>query len=201
MISKIMRNWNRNEYSSCARRRTNGKKKQKFLEKQILRTRQNHAKIDTRGTISHAYIFYREQAAIGLPVFFYIDSGDMQTKPTRRRFRAPAGEPLNLYKKGYKKGATIMAMTRKCFAAIMTAKENSEKIKKLTDSVLSGSVTKAYGAIKEIAALNEKYIQDFGSVNPYWTPDGNGKPETKKAPAPVPLQKLSPEVYAETTIG
>lgn len=94
-----------------------------------------------------------------------------------------------------------MAMTRKCFAAIMTAKENSEKIKELTDSVLSGSVTKAYGAIKEIAALNEKYIQDFGSVNPYWTPDGNGKPEAKKTPAPVPLQKLSPEVYAETTIG
>lgn len=60
-------------------------------------------------------------------------------------------------------------MTKKCFAMIKTANENAAKIKELTDVVLSGSCTKAYKAIKEIAALNEKFIKDFGDVDPYWS--------------------------------
>lgn len=61
-------------------------------------------------------------------------------------------------------------MTKKCFAAIMTAKDNSALIKEMTDTVLNGGMTKAYATIKKIAELNDTYIKQFGDIDPYWQP-------------------------------
>lgn len=65
-----------------------------------------------------------------------------------------------------------MQMTRKCFAAIQSAKDVSKQIKKLTDTVLTkpNGSKQAYEQIRKIAELNNKFIRDFGSVDPYWTP-------------------------------
>lgn len=62
-------------------------------------------------------------------------------------------------------------MTRKQYASIKCAIEASEKIKQLTDHVLNGHVTQAYNAIKEIAAINNRYLSDFKDVDLYWAPD------------------------------
>ena len=62
-------------------------------------------------------------------------------------------------------------MTKKCYACILTSRELAEAIKALTDAVLAkGGMTKAYGAIKQIAEMNDKFIHDFGDIDPSWTP-------------------------------
>lgn len=60
-----------------------------------------------------------------------------------------------------------MPMTRKCFAAIMAAKDNSRKIKKLTDE-FQKDPSKGYELLMEIAKINDKYVADFGNVDPGW---------------------------------
>lgn len=47
-------------------------------------------------------------------------------------------------------------MTKRNYAAIMSAKDMSREIKKLTDEVKSKGVTKAYKAVMRIAELNWK---------------------------------------------
>lgn len=88
-----------------------------------------------------------------------------------------------------------MAMSKKCYAAIMTAKEISQEIKTLTDEVKEKGVTKAYKAVMRIAELNDKYIEDFGDVDPAWSP------EPKQQQQPIQTQTPAPAyAYAEEAI-
>lgn len=76
-------------------------------------------------------------------------------------------------------------MTRKCFAAIRTAKEVSAEIKKLTDEIRLKGPEVAYENALKIAALNDKFLADFGNVDPYWQPprkDGKPAKETYVPP-------------------
>lgn len=85
-------------------------------------------------------------------------------------------------------------MTKKCFAAIMTAQEVSAEVKKLTDEVKEKGVTVAYKNIMKIAELNDKYYTDFYGIDPYWTPDS-----AKKNAAPAAAESTpKAETPAET---
>lgn len=77
-----------------------------------------------------------------------------------------------------------MAMSKKCYAAIMSAKEVSAEIKQLTDEVKEKGVTKAYKAVMRIAELNDKFINDFGDVDPAWSPEPKQQ-NTQPAQAPA----------------
>lgn len=78
-------------------------------------------------------------------------------------------------------------MTKKQYASIKCAIESSEKIKELTDFVLHGHVTQAYNTIKQIAAINDKYYQDFKDVDLYWQA-AEKKPEN---PAQNPIPEMA----------
>lgn len=67
------------------------------------------------------------------------------------------------------KGSIIMAMSKKCYAAIMSARETTTEIKKLTDEVKATGVKNAY--IMKIAELNDKFYRDFHDVDPAWSID------------------------------
>lgn len=81
-------------------------------------------------------------------------------------------------------------MTKKCFAAIRTAKEVSAEIQKLTDEIKAKGPEVAYENALKIAALNDKFRQDFGSVDPYWQPPS--KKPTKETY--VPPEALDEEI-------
>lgn len=80
-------------------------------------------------------------------------------------------------------------MTKRNYAAIMSAKDTAREIKKLTDEVKEKGVTKAYKAVMRIAELNDKWLNDFENVNPAWTPDnaqqGQYQKRTYRTPAPA----------------
>lgn len=84
-----------------------------------------------------------------------------------------------------------MAMSKKCYAAIMSAKEISAEIKTLTDEVREKGVTKAYKAVMRIAELNDKFVQDFGDVDPAWSPEPK-----KQKPAAQPAAQTAQPAYA-----
>lgn len=67
----------------------------------------------------------------------------------------------------------IIIMTKKCYAAIRTAKEISVQIKQLIDEINEKGDEVIYDNLMKIAELNDKYLQDFGEVNPYWQPPKN----------------------------
>ena len=69
------------------------------------------------------------------------------------------------------KGSIIMAMSKKCYAAIMSARETTEEIKKLTDEVKATGVKNAYKNLMKIAELNDKFYRDFHDVDPAWSID------------------------------
>lgn len=85
-------------------------------------------------------------------------------------------------------------MTKKCYACILTSIEAAEAIQKLTNAVLAkGGMTKAYGAIKQIAEINNKFLNDFGDIDPSWTPPVyNTQPAQPTVAAPA-------MAYAEET--
>lgn len=58
-------------------------------------------------------------------------------------------------------------MSRKNFAAIMTAKDDMAKIVELGADL---KVTNSYNTAKEMLAIAQKYMADFGDVDPLWTP-------------------------------
>ena len=58
-------------------------------------------------------------------------------------------------------------MTKKCFAAIKSAKELTENIQKTINIVQNGILTSEQ-ALQRISDLNGKYIKEFGDVDPYW---------------------------------
>lgn len=72
---------------------------------------------------------------------------------------------------------TVKLMSRKSFACIMTAKEDMQKI---LDICEGNSVCTSYNNIKAIKALAEKFMADFGNVDPRWTP------ATAQQAAPAP---------------
>ena len=69
------------------------------------------------------------------------------------------------------KGSIIMAMSKKCYAAIMSARETTTEIKKLTDEVKATGVKNAYKNLMKIAELNDKFYRDFHDVDPAWSID------------------------------
>lgn len=76
--------------------------------------------------------------------------------------------PKNMQKQ---KGSIIMAMSKKCYAAIMSARETTTEIKKLTDEVKATGVKNAYKNLMKIAELNDKFYRDFHDVDPAWSID------------------------------
>lgn len=76
--------------------------------------------------------------------------------------------PPNMQKQ---KGSIIMAMSKKCYAAIMSARETTTEIKKLTDEVKATGVKNAYKNLMKIAELNDKFYRDFHDVDPAWSID------------------------------
>lgn len=76
--------------------------------------------------------------------------------------------PKNMQKQ---KGSIIMAMSKKCYAAIMSARETTTEIKKLTDEVKTTGVKNAYKNLMKIAELNDKFYRDFHDVDPAWSID------------------------------
>ena len=77
-------------------------------------------------------------------------------------------QPKNMQKQ---KGSIIMAMSKKCYAAIMSARETTTEIKKLTDEVKATGVKNAYKNLMKIAELNDKFYRDFHDVDPAWSID------------------------------
>ena len=66
------------------------------------------------------------------------------------------------------------SMTKKCFACIKTAQETNAKINELLSDL---KVTNAYKSVKAVAELNNKFIEDFGNVDPAWKPEQTQTPE------------------------
>lgn len=88
-------------------------------------------------------------------------------------------------------------MTKKCYAAIMSAKDMSAKIKELTDEVKEKGVTKAYKAIMAIAEMNDKYVADFASVDPAWSPEPKKEKAESKSEEPAQAQtQTQPQAQA-----
>ena len=79
----------------------------------------------------------------------------------------------------------------------MTAKEISQEIKTLTDEVKEKGVTKAYKAVMRIAELNDKYIADFGDVDPAWSPEPKQQQPTQTQ---APAAAAPAYAYAEDAI-
>ena len=88
--------------------------------------------------------------------------------------------PKNMQKQ---KGSIIMAMSKKCYAAIMSARETTTEIKKLTDEVKATGVKNAYKNLMKIAELNDKFYRDFHDVDPAWSIDK--KNQSQQATVPV----------------
>ena len=88
--------------------------------------------------------------------------------------------PKNMQKQ---KGSIIMAMSKKCYAAIMSARETTTEIKKLTDEVKATGVKNAYKNLMKIAELNDKFYRDFHDVDPAWSIDK--KNQGQQATVPV----------------
>lgn len=82
-----------------------------------------------------------------------------------------------------------MAMSKKCYAAIMSARETTEEIKKLTDEVKATGVRNAYKNLMKIAELNDKFYRDFHDVDPAWSIDKKpqGQQTQQAVPARVPV--------------
>lgn len=78
-------------------------------------------------------------------------------------------------------------MTKKCYACIKCSTELAAEIQNLTNTVLAkGGMTKAYGTIKKIAELNDKFVREFSDVDPGWTPPVyNKKPSQPTVAAPA----------------
>lgn len=62
-------------------------------------------------------------------------------------------------------------MSKKCYAAILSAKEISKEIQMITNNVTEPNDAQAYEAMMQIAELNDKFVKDFMDVDPAWTPD------------------------------
>ncbi len=75
-------------------------------------------------------------------------------------------------------------MTKKCFAAIGTAKEISAEIQKLTDEIKEKGPSVAYANALLIAELNDRFCRDFGNVDPYWMPPQKGGKPTRETYVP-----------------
>lgn len=60
-------------------------------------------------------------------------------------------------------------MTKKCYAAIMSAKENMAKIENMIGDVMH-SPTRAYSTLKTVLEIVEKWNKDFGNCDPNWQP-------------------------------
>ena len=58
-------------------------------------------------------------------------------------------------------------MSKKSFAAILTAKED---IQQILDICNGNSVCTSYNNVKMIQAIAEKFMADFGDVDPRWRP-------------------------------
>lgn len=81
-------------------------------------------------------------------------------------------------------------MNRKHFACIMTSKEDMAKIVELGKDL---KVTNAYNTAKVMVAIAEKFMADFGDVDPHWTANKAAKAEAEaaapaEAPAEVPAE-------------
>lgn len=98
----------------------------------------------------------------------------------------PAWKP-----EGAKQGKS---MTKKCFACIKTSQENATKIAEMSNIVLHGGMTKAIKTLKEIAAINAKFLADFGSVDPAW------KPAEDVAENSVTVPEASAEVQSQYAV-
>lgn len=72
---------------------------------------------------------------------------------------------------------TTNRISKKAFAAIMTAKDDMRQIIELGNDL---KVTNAYNTAKAVIAIAEKYMADFGDVDPAWSPA-----KTKAAEAQV----------------
>lgn len=90
-------------------------------------------------------------------------------------------------------------MTKKCFAAILSAQELARKIEGIVNGLEKPQ--KSYAATKEIVALNAKFIEDFGNVDPAWKPKGakTGKSMTKKCFACIKTSQENATKVAEMT--
>lgn len=62
---------------------------------------------------------------------------------------------------------TTNRISKKAFAAIMTAKDDMKQIVELGNDL---KVTNAYNTAKAVIAIAEKYMADFGDVDPAWSP-------------------------------
>lgn len=72
-------------------------------------------------------------------------------------------------------------MTRKCYACIMTAKEDMKEIQNLARNPVN---------ICKIMSIATKFISDFGDVDPDWKP---GDPMTQPKPQAVPVAPPAPK--------
>lgn len=70
-------------------------------------------------------------------------------------------------------------ISRKAFAAIMTAKDDMKEIIALGEEL---KVTNAYKTAQKMAEIAAKYMADFENVDPAWTP-ATAKKEEAAAPA------------------
>lgn len=80
-------------------------------------------------------------------------------------------------------------MSKKNFACIMTAKETAAAIKELTDAATK--VTMAYKTVHAIAEINDKFIADFGDVDPSWSPKKEQQIPTR------PVEPMTAYAYEE----
>ena len=59
-------------------------------------------------------------------------------------------------------------MTKKCFACIKSSQEVMGDIKHRIDAVISDP-SKAYRTLSDIGVIVDKWINDFGDVDPSWS--------------------------------
>lgn len=71
-------------------------------------------------------------------------------------------------------------MSKKSFACIMTAKEDMQAI---LDICNGNTVCTSYNNVKEIKAIVEKFMADFGDVDPRWRPSNAQNTAAAQAPA------------------
>lgn len=81
-------------------------------------------------------------------------------------------------------------MTKKCFAAIKTAQEMSARIKELTKTIDKNNTEAMYAALVEIKTINDKYVSNFGDVDPYWK-----KPETEKLSSEEKMDRIMETIF------
>lgn len=78
-------------------------------------------------------------------------------------------------------------ISKKAFAAIMTAKDDMRKIQELGANL---KVTNAFKTAQAMLEIANTYMADFEDCDPYWTPARLAKPEenTAEAQAEVPAE-------------